>query len=108
MDAKHLVREADRLHGDASQKRQVASRMTQNASGHHDIGLDDKASVEEKQAATLEQDAQVLDQQAEQLEAQAEANWARAKQLDKREEDVRREYEHQLKDIAEERRRLVG
>ena len=108
MDAKTLNRQADKLHGDANQKRQVASRMMQDASGHHDIGLDTKAEVEEQQAASYQSDAEALDEQADQLEARAAANMAQARGLDDREAELRKDFERQLKEIDAERRRLLG
>lgn len=108
MDAKSLRREIDKKRADAEQRRRLASRKSQDASGHHAIGLDTKAEVEEREIQALTEEADRLDQQAAQLDAQASAVVAAAVALEHKENEIKKELEHKIDDLEKERRRLLG
>jgi hypothetical protein len=108
MDARQLRHEADRKRAEAEQRRKIAERKRQDASGHHDIGLDYKADVEEREVQALDEEANRLEQQAAQLTAQFDAAVAAGLALQEREKAIKREYEQKLKDIEDEKRRLLG
>lgn len=108
MDAKSLRREVDKKRAEAAQRRRIADRKKQDASGHHAIGLDTKAEAEERETQVLLEEADRLEQQAVQLDATAAAAIAAAAALQHKENELKKELEHKIDDIEKERRRLLG
>lgn len=108
MDAKSLRREVEKRRADAAQRRRIAERKQQDASGHHAIGLDAKAEVEERENQALLEEADRLEQQAAQLDATAAAAIAAAAALQHKEDELKKELEHKIDDLEKERRRLLG
>ena len=108
MDAKSLRREIDKKRAEAERRRQLAGRKVQDASGHHAIGLDTKAEVEEREIQSLTEQADRLDQEAAQLDATVAAVVAAAVAIEHREKELKKELEHKIDDLEKERRRLLG
>lgn len=108
MVVRSLQKQGDKLRAEAESERRLAARKSEDASGHESIGDAVKAEAEAREAEKLLQKAQELEQQAEQADADVVAALAIVSRLNHKEEELRKEYEHKLKDIDSERRRILS
>lgn len=108
MDVRQLHDEEEKMRVRAKSLRSDAQRAKESADGLRGRGDEDGATLEEKRMKDLEQQADEIDRQADKFALDAADKLKQAQDIERKEEQVRRDAEAALEELARQKRSLTG
>jgi hypothetical protein len=108
MDVRQLHDEADKLQIRARTLRSDAQQAKVSANGASSRSDQDTARVAADRAMQLEQEAAELDRQAQQMSIEAEEKLKRARDIDQKQAQIKKDADAAVDNLEKEKRSLTG